>query len=88
VRKGYLVLIYLLIVAVGALIFAHIWLNTKARMDAMRMRELERERMVLVSQIDKLRSRWEYLTSPENLESLARKFGMSLPQTEPKLIVK
>ncbi|RKY05066.1 hypothetical protein DRP77_02095 [Candidatus Poribacteria bacterium] len=87
-RKGYLVLIYLLIVAVGALIFAHIWLNTKARMDAMRMRELERERMVLVSQIDKLRSRWEYLTSPENLESLARKFGMSLPQTEPKLIVK
>ncbi|HEX29050.1 TPA: cell division protein FtsL [Candidatus Poribacteria bacterium] len=88
-RKGlYLVIICFLATAFGVLAFFHIWFNMQMRFINIRFQELNREKLILKNDIDKLRCEKEYLRSPERLEKLADKFDMTLPDEEPIIIIK
>ncbi len=88
-RKGlYLVIICFLAIAFGVLAFFHIWFNMQMRFINLRFQELDREKLILKNNIDKLRCEKEYLRSPERLGKLADKFDMTLPDEEPTIIIK
>ncbi|HID55574.1 TPA: cell division protein FtsL [Candidatus Poribacteria bacterium] len=87
-KELYLVIICLLATAFGVLAFFHIWFNMQMRFINMRFQELDREKLILKNNIDKLRYEKEYLSSPERLGKLADKFDMTLPDEEPIIIIK
>jgi cell division protein FtsL len=88
-RRGlYLSIICFLTIAFGVLAFFHIWFNTQIRFVNIRFQELEREKLILRNELDKLRCEREYLRSPERLGELAEKFNMTLPDEDPTILIK